>query len=299
MSFPPRYATVQDLRDRGIPQAALDDATARQALDEVSRWVESQNQQIYYPRVEAIYLDGQDHRLLQHPSLWPILSPEADMVITAQTDRTRRYRTVSWSQMAAATSTIATSDFSLDTNHPRRLIEKHFGNWYEGSHNYEVDAVWGWLEMVNKVEYELSVEFVNGDTYLELTSVAALRRNDMGVLPDGTVLTVVAVDVPNSKVLIEGGDFVLTTAIVGSTFTRWGQVPGGVRDFVIEAIYVGSGMGGAAGCPWLKREQTDMYEYEKFSPSDFGMSGGDWWTGNAMIDQGLFRYRRPQYAAMI
>jgi len=299
MAFPPRYATVQDIRDRGIPQAVVDDASVRQALDEVSRWVESQNLQIYYPRDEEIFLDGQDHRILQHPDLWPILSAEADITIALQTERTRRYRVADWVQMAASTQTIATTDFSLDTNHPRRRIDKHFGNWYEGSHNYSVDAVWGWMEQVNKVEYTLTVEFLNGDTYLNLSSVAALRRNDVGTMPDGTVLTVVAVDAPNSRITVEGGDFLLTTAAIGATFTRWGQVPGGVRDFVIEALYMGSGAGGAANCPWLKREQTDMYEYEKFSPSEFGMSGGDWWTGVAMIDEGLHRYRRPQYVGMI
>lgn len=299
MAFAPRYATVQDLRDSGIPQSVLDDASARIALDEISRWVESENHQIYYPLTQTIYLDGQDHRILSHPDLWPILSAEGDIVITLLTERTRRYRVVDWYDFVSTTTTIDDSDYSLDTNHPRRKIEKHFGNWFEGSHNYSVEAVWGWLNQVAETDYTLTAAFDTDDTELELDSVNGLRRHDVGVLPDGTMLTIVAVDRANSKVIVEGGDLVITGAVIGNTFTRWGQVPGGVRDFVVAAIYMNSGINGSGGCPWIKRERTDWHEYEKFSPEETGMDGGDWWTGNPMIDQGLRRYRRPQYAGLI
>lgn len=300
MAFPPRYATVQDLRDRGIPQSYLPDATAVEMLDEVSRWVEEYTQQIFYPRIETVHLDGEHHRLLKHPDLWPVLSEEEDVVITENMDRTRIDSSVDVSSLQTLRS-IDASEFSMRTNHPRRFIDKSYGVWNEGGHNYDVEAVWGWLEQVNAVEYTTNQAFAVDATQLYLTSVVGLRKHDVGIFDNGTMLTVVAVNKTSNYLVVEGSDLLTATVASGSTFTRWGRVPQGIRDFVVEAIYVSSGVSssGSGSCAWLKREQTDTYEYEKFSPKDMGMSGGGYFTGNVMIDSGLARHRRPSWVSIV
>lgn len=299
MVLPPRYATVQDLRDRGITVAQLSDDDAVDALDEVSRWVEEYTQQIFYPLSETVYIDGQLHRLLHHPDLFPILSDEDDITVTEQVTRSRD-RTSEY-VIVGDTYELDTDDFSLRTRHPRRYIDKTAGAWNEGSHNYAITATWGWMSPVYKTEYTIASDFETDDTELELTSVAGLRKKDVGVLEDGTVLIVTDVDKVTKTATVEGSDLQLTSpASAGQTFTRWGRVPQGIRDFVVEAIYQNTaGSSGSGSCGWIRRERTDTYEYEKFTPDQLGMDGGGWFTGNLMIDQGLTQYRKPMYIGVV
>lgn len=300
MPFLPRYATLRDLRRRGILQSFMDDPTAQEALDDVSRWVEEFTEQIFYPRPELIELNGQFHRVLSHPSLWPILSDVADITIEQLTSRTRQSTLLDIDRMAT-TVTYDNDWFSMRTNHPRRYIDMHQGVWDEGSHNYQVTATWGWMQQILKVEFTLAADVDPGDEWITLTSVTGLRVNDMCVLPDGTVVTVVSVDVPNLRIGVEGLDLLLATQVSGLTLTRWGKVPTGIRNFVIEAIWMKSGASdcGSGSCSWIRREKTDTYEYEKFTPEEMGLDNGNFWTGDPMIDQGLVRFRRPTYIGMV
>jgi hypothetical protein len=195
--------------------------------------------------------------------------------------------------------TIETDEYSLRPTHPRRYIYRNLGVWNDGSHNYRVAATWGWLTGHNTIEFTLTQPFDVDDAELYLDSVVGLRKDDVGTLPDGTVLTIVAIDRANLKVIVEGSDLLTTAASIGNTFTRWGRVPGGIRDFVIEAVYMFAGGSDTGDCPWLRRERTDTYEYERFTREEAGLAGTEWWTGIPMIDQGLLRYKRPPWRSII
>lgn len=295
--FPPRYATLYHLRRRGVPKDLLDDEPARELLDEISRWVEEYTQQIFYPRNETVDLDGLYHRMLHHDNLWPILCDSPTVSELPVNSRER----VSTRASSSTILQLTADQFSVRSIHPRRHIFKHHGVWNEGSLNYRVVAWWGWLSHVHQIDFTLAQNFDGTSDRLYLTSVAGLRVHDVGVLPDETVLYIVEIDAVNNYVTVDGGDLLQTAAVIDDTFARWGQVPQGIRKFVLEATYLSSGAeeGASGGSSWLRRERTDTYEYERFSPSDMGMSGGDFWTGNTMIDSGMTRYRRPGFIGLV
>jgi len=298
MAWAPRYATVNDVRQRGVPVGAMPDDVVREALFEVSRWVEEHTEQIFYPLKADLYLSGRNSRLLYHPDLYPLVSVVADVTITEQVNRSRSGTSVSSTTIER---TLTSDDFSRIID--GRYLEKHFGVWNEGTKNYYVtDGWWGWMRMVTETDFVLANQFTLGDDQLVLTSVVGIMRNDLITLSDETVLTVVSVDAATNTLLVEGGDLMQTASVAAaSAAVRWGQVPVGIRDFVVEAVYSGSGVSGAgaAACAWMRRERTDTYEYEKHSPEDMGMVGGEFWTGNMMIDAGLARFRKPMYVEMI
>jgi hypothetical protein len=296
MPWAPRYATLYHLRARGVSATTLPDDDARELIDDLSRWVEDYTDQIFYPHYAAVDLDGEAHRLLRHPSLWPILSTPPTVAETVE--RTRE----SYSTYTTSSSIyqLAAADFGVETKKVPRNIVHYQGAWNEGSKNYLVTSYWGWLDRIAETDFVLASGFDGTSDQLELTSVAGLRVHDMGTLPDYTVLTIVDIDTATNIVTVDGGDLITTAAVAADAFIRWGCVPMGVRKFVLEMAYLNSGATDDEGDGgWLKRERTDTYEWERFSPIDMGMQGGEMWTGIPMIDSGLRRYCRPAYIGFI
>ena len=302
MVYDPSYATLYHLRKRGVPAGLLDDEDARELLDDISRWVDDFTNQIFWPQYESIYLDGPGHRYLRHPSLHPVLSSQPTV-----TEYLERTRTAYGAYTSAGTVwTLDTDLYRVETAKVPRKIEHSLGVWNEGSGNYLVTGWWGWLAKRNETEYTLAQAFDGTSDRLYLTSVAGLRPHDMGSLldpstdDDYTILTIVEVDSVNNYVTVDGQDLLALAAVIGDTFTRFGQVPMAVRKFVLESAYISSGADeGAGDGMWLKREETDNYEYERFSPKDMGMVGGEFWTGNPILDAGIRRFCRPTYIGLV
>jgi len=302
MVYDPSYATLYHLRKRGVPVSLLPDDDARELLDDISRWVDDFTDQIFWPKYESLYLDGPAHRYLRHPSLHPILS--AQPTVTEYLERTRTaYGT--WTT-AGTVYTLDTDLYRVETAKVPRKIEHSLGVWNEGSGNYLVTGWWGWLNKRGEATYTLAQNFDGTEDRLYLTSVVGLRPHDTGSLldpatdADYTILTIVDVDPVNNYVTVDGQDLITLAAVIGDSFIRFGQVPMSVRKFVLESAYVNSGAEDCDGDGgWLKREKTDTYEWERFSPKDMGMQGGEFWTGIPMIDSGIRRYCRPTYIGLV
>ena len=302
MVYDPRYATLYNLRQRGVPVAILSDEDARELLADISRWVDDFTDQIFWPKYDTVFLDGPGHRYLRHPQLLPVLS--ATPTITEYLERTRE---------AYASQTNSGTVWTLDTDTfvvesakvPRKITHLH-GAWNEGSSNYQVVSWWGWLTERNETEYTLTQAFDGTSDRLYLSDVTGLRVHDVGSLldpssdDDYTILTIVEVDAVNNYVTVDGHDLLALAAVIGDTFTRFGRVPMAVRKFVIESAYMSSGAEDSDGDGgWLKSEKTDTYQWERFSPLDMGMQGGEFWTGNPIIDAGIRRYCRPAYIGLV
>ena len=302
MVYDPRYATLYHLRERGVSVTLLPDEDAKELLADISRWVDDFTDQIFWPKYEAIYLDGEAHRFMRHPQLLPVLSTAP--VITEYVERTRE--SFATYTVSGTTYTLDADTYMVETAKTPRNIVHQLGAWNEGSGNYLVTAWWGWLTERNVAEYTLTQAFDGTSDRLYLSDVTGLRVHDVGALldpavdDDYTVLTIVEVDSTNNYVTVDGHDLLTEGAIIGDTFTRVGRVPMAVRKFVLESAYMNSGAAeGTGDGGWLKGETTDVYKWERFSPLDMGMQGGEFWTGMPMIDSGLRRFCRPSYIGIV
>jgi hypothetical protein len=175
--------------------------------------------------------------------------------------------------------------------------------WKRGIQNYEIEGVFGWIDLKSRKQTELSADISVGQTIVELGSTNGLLAGDSILIGSqhffiNEVLgpTEIGIDPSYSQINAPVDVF------------RYGRIPEDLVYATILLVLDKPFVGRASeeyeefdGFARIRSEKTDNYSYtldrsQKASEEDSYSRGG---TGNLEVDSILSRYCAPNYVTFV
>ncbi|MCC6311569.1 MAG: hypothetical protein IT345_11750 [Trueperaceae bacterium] len=267
------YATVADLRAEGVEPASVPDARAQELILLASRFIDRLTGQRFFPRHEALRLDGDGSAIAHHPALLPILEIR---------------------RLAVNGRLLGPAEYAVR----ERYVELVRGAFPAGRANVELDGVFGWLEARPKVATELAEALVAGATEATLADAAGLRPKD--ALLVGDELPLLVASLAGATVT---GEPVPAGAPAGALVVAYGRVPRPVeRACLMLAVRHRHGLATDAGAraavnDRIIEERTDNYLYRLAAPQAAG--GDERTSGDLAVDRLLADYVAPPFVGVV
>lgn len=315
----PVYTTKAWLTEAGIQVSSYADDRLNRLLVRTSSFVDRLTAQRFFAYEETVSLSGDDRPILFRSDFLPILSVSSVTVKSLNTNRrgrvflgdladvvipgaTNPYADPSYP--STTTTFVVDKDFVLrpDGPLPRYLdaINKVFPG---GSGNIDVTGVFGWVEPGSRKNFSTTTTttVTPTSTSVTLASVAGLELRDQLIIGNTLPVIVTAINSTTNVVNFDPPTGRLTTSIAsGATAKSWGATPYDIewvigflinRELARQAQWASSS---PVDPTVLRRERTDQYEYEVFSPAQMNAFGkGVGVTGIPEVDEILINYTAP------
>lgn len=306
------YATIEDLRAAGLSDETLHPDEALIDLLELSSvLVESVTGQHFGPVRKKIQANGLGRRIVEEENRNKIIE-----VISVEVLRFGILREFGF--LSNSPFILNGNDYALHERFIRiRPVDESSSPFYRAfrdlnearfpndDRNVEITAVFGWLDLGDKLETTLAQDLAQGATSIRLNNTGDIEKNDL-LLVDGRFwviaheITTPSVETPATEGVVRI-DPSPKKAASGAAVVRYGKVPRLVRQAVIRTAIANQTPPGseeeqqALALRRVRREETDNYEIEFFAaPGSDKVNTG---TGDPIADAYLSGFRRPSVTA--
>ena len=309
------YTTRASLEEAGIQTSAFTASRVNTLIRRASAIIDRVTGQRFNPISETINLDGNDRVQIHRPDLLPIISVSS--ILVSIDKPTRRGQVLNgglsalvapvptWFSQALEWFDFTDNAWSLVPEPTPRFIEATASIFPGGAANIAVAGVFGWLEPSSKKTFSTTIandsSITTNGTSTTLTSVTGLELRD--VLVAGNIHLIVK-SISGSIVTFDDVSGALTSALpAGTAVKAWGAVPYAIEEacnLLVQRMVARQAaweQGTSFDPAMLRREKTDNYEWEAFSPSQYaGDTSSGYFTGVPEVDQILRDYSAPAYA---
>lgn len=312
------YTTINRVRAEGLTAAQADDNRVRDLIFAMSSFVDIETGQYFHPRVAIEEVDGNDFNVVSVTKRIPILEVSS---VTVLEDRTRPKRPLFGSRSLAPLGTGFSAGDPLGAVPSNqylpngRYLELISGNFREGVRNIRIDGAFGWLNP-SKEKFEttlrspITVFTPTSVKTIELTTVEGLDIRDV-LIVGGKRFIIESINPIGPSVSAYGIDQLTTDIPDTEPVISYGAAPFDIERVVISLVGMHAALEFAApaGMPastiptpiQIKKETTDNYSWEAFSPEDVGLD--DSWvgrvTGKVELDLILAHYAAPALVLVV
>lgn len=312
----PVYSTRAWLEEVGVPTSSWTATRVNRLLAQIGNYIDRVTEQRFICYEETIRVSGEDRLIVERTDRLPILSLSEVSVDSSYTTRvgftySGLLKDVAGPEAipfdlapAGAVYSFPEGSFALKPQRLPRYVESVSGIFPGGSNNIIMTGVFGWPELSSVKSTPFSTTTTSAitttSTTIALTSVTGLKIRDVLII-DGHPFIVQSIS--SLTVTVDAPTGLLSATIApGAVATAYAAVPYDIERVVSflamrEVLRQGQwAQGNMVDPSIIKKERTDKYEYEVFSPSQmlgFGKAPG--MTGIGEIDQILMDYTAPPY----
>ena len=309
-----QYTCVAYLTTAGVDLVGVSADDRRDLITDASAYVEALTDQIFNPMAETRTWDGRGSAIVYDPQLLRILDVTS---VTLDYDRTNYrnepipntvFESIEGQQEEIAYLGVLGSRALSATEYRvyDRWIETIINRFPGGTENVEVAGVFGWLDPA-RAEVTTAIDdgagLVTDATTVTVDSTAGFEEGDLVLI--GANLYVIVTEVTDATTLtFDSVGTIVAGAFPDDTAVRtWGKVPRPITNltnFIAhqfrEEDVARADAQRFVDVARLRKEQTDRYMYELFSPD---LTAGGSLTGSIRHDMVVKRYSRPAVAVPI
>ena len=305
------YTTPLFLQDEGFNLANITNAQLWSMIRDVSALVDTLTGQWFNAEYRTWEFDGRGRALVNHPQLVPFVRVESVEVLADNTN----YRNASFPEFTVdypynqsehvghfafgGTGALAAREYQIQG----RMLERIRNPFPGGVKNVQVLGALGWVEDHRYVTTTTTQDLDNTNTSITVTDVTGFKYRDVVEVVNGDDLIrfIVTGITPATNTLTFttalGREMAGVTVAAGATIRTFGKVPRSIETLTnylfgetLASMQARAGGANVVIDPArIKREETDDYEYELFSPSQAAAMI----TGSSKYDTILMAFSRP------
>ena len=291
------YATIQDIRDEGYDASEIPDARALKILERAADTIERLTGQFFGPKKLVVKQDGRFGRLIYEPGRNKIIEFISLFNILLSGDKSP----ISSNWFEVKSRAVKMQPGEWGTPWERAVIGRRPTRFLDQVQNVELTAVFGHIDVGEKIQTTLATPLTKGDTTVTVTDSATLEKGHILFIDDSFWLI--------NQTDGSGGVEALTIdpscgrASAGASVVVYGSVladivEASLRTALANRHGIGSSEASEADIAAnIKSEKTDNYTYTLATPTGgTGKTGASRYkgTGDPRADAILSHYKGPK-----